>query len=189
MILEWRCAIAASGLYLQGFYQTLDRKQWDRAERMSRGVREFLDRNHPGIRPVLAQRVEEYRSQEAKDDCLAERSAWRHAIQSLMCLVSFFGMIGEEGKGVVGLQGWRSDATRSLGVALQASQTAFPREDLLGLVDEALLLALDAAEEALGRDLRESDTLSEGESGVITQSVREACESSLRGFTREHLGW
>lgn len=174
-------------MYLQGFYQTLDRKQWDRAERMSRGVREFLDRNHPELRPGLAQRVVAYRDQGAEDDCLAERSAWRQAIQSLMCLVSFFGMIGEEGKGVAGLQGWRSDASRSLGVALQASRTAFPREDLLVLVDEALLLALDTAAEALEQDLRESEAVSEGESGIIAQSVREACESSLRAFTREQM--
>ena len=187
-ILEWRCGVAASGTYLQGFYQSIDRKQWDRAERMSHGAREFLDRNHPELRSDLVSRVGEFRSQGALDDCVAEQSAWRCAIQSLMCLASLFGMIGEEGKGVAGLRGWRSDATKSLGVALQASQTAFPREELVHLVDEALRHALEAATCALVQDLRESGDVNEGESGVITHSVREACEAALRGFVREQLG-
>lgn len=187
-ILEWRCAVAAAGTYLQGFYRSLDGKQWDRAERMSRGVREFLDRHHPELRPSLALSVAGYRAQEAENDCLSEQTAWRDAIRSLMCLVSFFGMVGAEGKGVVGLQGWRSDATRSLGVALQASRTAFPKEELARLVDEALTLSLTAATCVLEQDLIGAGISEDRDSGVIASSLREACEIALRAYTREQLG-
>lgn len=121
------------------------------------------------------------------DDWHAEQEAWLRAIQSLMCLVSFFGMAGTDGRTVKGLHGWRTEASKSLGTAMIAAKTAFPMEILEGLVEEALVGALDATERALEEDLRESGAACELEPQALAASVRWNCEEALRGVVRESL--
>lgn len=186
-IIEWRCEIAIGGGYLQGFYRDMDRKQWDRAERISRCAREVLIRNHPTTATAIAQGVLDLQAKGTMDDCGAEQEAWLRAIQALMCLVSFFGMAGTDGRTVKGLQGWRAEASKSLGTALIAAKTAFPREDLERLVEESLVRALDSTEHALKEDLRESGAAAELEPQVLAQAARRSCEVALRGVVRDFL--
>lgn len=186
-IIEWRCEIAIAGGYLQGFYRDMDRKQWDRAERISRSAREVLTRNHPATAKTIAQGVLDLQTKGITDDWRAEQEAWLRVIQALMCLVSFFGMAGSDGRTVKGLQGWRAEASKSLGTALIAAKTAFPREDLVRLVEESLVRALDSTEHALEEDLRESGAASELEPQVLAQAARRSCEEALREVVRECL--
>ena len=186
-IIEWRCEIAIAGGYLQGFYRDMDRKQWDRAERISRCAREVLTRNHPTTATTIAQGVSDLQTKGMMDDWRAEQEAWLRAIQALMCLVSFFGMAGIDGRTVKGLQGWRAEASKSLGTALIAAQTAFPREDLERLVEESLVRALDCTQHALEEDLQESGASAELEPLVLAQAARASCEDALREVVRECL--
>lgn len=186
-IIEWRCEIAIAGGYLQGFYRDMDRKQWDRAERISRCASEVLARNHPKTSSTVARGVLDLQTKGMMDDWGAEQEAWLRAIQALMCLVSILGMAGTDGRTVKGLQGWRAEASKSLGTALIATKTAFPREDLERLVEESLARALDATEHALEEDLRESDPAAGLESQVLAQAVRKSCEGTLRVVVRECL--
>lgn len=186
-ILEWRCEIAIAGGYLQGFYRDMDRRQWDRAERICRCAHEVLARSHPTTSTAIAQGVLDLQAKGTINDWRAEQEAWLRAIQALMCLVSFFGMVGTDGQTVKGLQGWRAEASKSLGTALIAAKTAFPREDLERLVEESLVRALDATEHALEEDLRESGAASELEPLVLAQAARSSCEVALREVVRECL--
>lgn len=68
-----------------------------------------------------------------------------------------------------------------------AAKTAFPAEILEGLVEEALVGALDATEHTLEEDLRESGAACELEPRVLAVSVRRNCEEALRGVVRESL--
>ena len=186
-IIEWRCEIAIAGGYLQGFYRDMDRKQWDRAERISRCAHEVLNRNHPKTSSTITQGVLDLQAKGMTDDWRAEQEAWLRAIQALMCLVCFFGMAGTNGRTVKGLQGWRAEASKSLGTALIAAKTAFPRENLERLVEESLVRALDATEHALKEDLRESGAAAELEPQALAQAARSSCEDALRGVVRECL--
>jgi hypothetical protein len=186
-IIEWRCEIAIAGGYLQGFYRDMDRKQWDRAERISRCAREVLTRNHPATSSAITQGVLDLQTKGMTDDWRAEQEAWLRAIQALMCLVSFFGMAETDGRTVKGLQGWRAEASKSLGTALIAAKTAFPREDLERLVEESLVRALDATEHALEEDLRESGAAAGLEPQVLAQAARSSCEEALREVVRDCL--
>ena len=186
-IIEWRCEIAIAGGYLQGFYRDMDRKQWDRAERISRCAREVLTRNHPATAKTIAQGVLDLQTKGMTDDWRAEQEAWLRAIQALMCLFSFFGMAGTDGRTVKGLQGWRAEASKSLGTALIAAKTAFPREDLERLVEESLVRALDATKHALEEDLRESGAAAGLEPQVLAQAARSSCEGALREVVSDCL--
>jgi hypothetical protein len=122
------------------------------------------------------------------DDCLAEQEAWRRAIQALMCMASLFGMVGTQERSMKGLQGWRTDTTRSLGTALQASQTAFPEGTLRVLAGQALEDALQATERILAEDLRESGASHEMEPDLLARAARDSCEVALRRFIEGQLG-
>lgn len=186
-ILNWRCEIAITGGYLQAFYRDMDRKQWDRAERISRSACEVLARTRTPTSGVICQGIAELQSKGEIDDCRAEQEAWLRAIQALMCLVCFFGMAGIDGRTVKGLLGRRSEATKSLGTALIAAKTAFPREELEKLVEESLVRALDSTEHALEEDLRKSGAGAELEPQVLAQAARDGCEDALRVVVRECL--
>jgi len=187
-LLAWRVEIAVAGGYLQAFYRPFDRKQWDRAERVTRRACEVITRNHPECLPLVREGVAELQSRGAVDDCLAEQEAWRRIIQALMCLASLFGMVEVQDRSAKGLQGWRTDTTRSLGTALQASRTAFPEGTLKRLAGQALENALQATERILAEDLRESGTSHEMEPDLLARAARDSCEAALRRFVEEHLG-
>lgn len=172
---------------MQEFYRPFDRKQWDRAERMCHRAYEVITRNHSGCHASIQKGVSDLRSRGALDDCLAEQEAWRRAIQALMCMVSLFGMVEAEGRPTKGLQGWRTDATRSLAVALQASRTAFPEEDLRILAEDALEHALCSTERVLAEDLQESGVSCELEPTLLARTARDSCEVALRRFVEEQL--
>jgi hypothetical protein len=87
-----------------------------------------------------------------------------------------------------GLQGWRTDTTRSLGMALQASQTAFPEATLRMLAGQALEDALQATERILAEDLRESGASHEMEPDLLARAARDSCEVALRRYVEEQLG-
>ncbi len=165
----------------------MDRKQWDRAGRISRCAYEVLARTHPATSATIDQGVLDLQAKGMVDDSHAEQEAWLRAIQSLMCLVCFFGMAGTDGRAVKGLHGWRTEASKSLGTAMVAAKTAFPQEVLERLVEEALVRALDATERALEEDLRESGSACELEPRVLAVSARKSCEDALRGVVRECL--
>jgi len=187
-LLAWRVEIAVAGGYLQAFYRPLDRKQWDRAERVTRKACEVITRNHPECLVLVREGIAELQSRGAVDDCLAEQEAWRRGIQALMCLASLFGMVETTERSVTGLQGLRTDTTRSLGTALQASRTAFPEGTLKVLAGQALEDALQATERILAEDLRESGTSQEMEPDLLARAARDSCEPVLRRVVEEHLG-
>lgn len=187
-LLVWRLEIAVAGGYLQEFYQPSDRKQWDRAERVCRKACEVIVRNHSECLPKVREGIAALRLRGVVDDCLAEQEAWGMAIRALMCLVSLFGMVETRDRSVKGLQGWRTDTTRSLGTALQAARTAFPEGTLRMLARKALEDALQATERILAEDLRESGTSHEMEPGLLAQAARDSCEAALRAFVEGQLG-
>lgn len=187
-LLVWRLEIAVAGGYLQEFYRPFDRKQWDRAERVCRKACEVITRNHPECLPMVREGIADLRSRGAVDDCLAEQEAWRRAIQALMCLASLFGMVETRDRSTKGLQGWRTDTTRSLGTALRASQTAFPEGTLRTLAGQALDDALHATQRILAEDLRESGVSHEMEPDLLARAARNSCEVSLKSFVDEQLG-
>ena len=186
-LFHWRCEIAITGGYLQAFYRDMDRKQWDRAERISRSACEVLARTRTSATGTISQGITELQIKGEIDDCRAEQEAWLRAIQALMCLVCFFGMAGIDGRTVRGLLGRRTEAERSLGTALMAARTAFPKEELEKLIGESLVQALEATERALRMDLQESGVASELDPGVLAEAARQSCEEALRSVVREHL--
>lgn len=186
-ILEWRSMIAVAGGYLQIFYQPLDRKQWDRAERMSHAAIEFLSRNHPSLKGPLANGIAELRAKAVLDDSAAEQEAWQSAIQALMCLSCLYGMVDGRERYIQGLQRSRREASRSLAIALRASKTAFPKEHLEGLLAEAKEGALRAASGVIEQDLREAGATEEEEIVVMTRALREASAAALDSFLGEVL--
>lgn len=149
----------------------------------------MITRHHPECLPLVREGIADLRSLGTKDDCLAEQEAWRRAIQALMCLASLFSMVETKGdRCIAGLQGWRTDTTRSLGTALQASQTAFPEETLRMLARQALRDALEATERVLAEDLRESGASQEMGPDPLARVARNSCEVAIRNFVEEQLG-
>lgn len=187
-LLAWRLEIAVAGGYLQEFYRSFDRKQWDRAERVCRKACELIARNHPECAFRVREGIADLRSRGVTDDCLIEQEAWRRVIEALMCLASVFSMVETRDRSTRGLQGLRTDTTRSLGMALQASRTAFPEATLRALAEQALNDALQATERILAEDLRESGASYEMEPGLLARAARDSCEAALRRVVEEHLG-
>ncbi|WLT30899.1 hypothetical protein [Geothrix sp. PMB-07] len=187
-LLAWRLEIAVAGGYLQEFYRSFDRKQWDRAERVCRKSCELIARNHPESASTVREGIEDLRSRGVTDDCLVEQEAWRRVIEALMCLASLFSMVETWDRSIRGFQGMRTDATRSLGMALQASNTAFPEVTLRALAEQALHDALRSTERILSEDLRDSGASYEMEPDLLARAARDSCEAALRRVVEEYLG-
>jgi hypothetical protein len=184
-ILDWRCEIVVAGDYLQGFYQAIDRKQWDRVDRMSRGAREALARNRAVTSPVILQGKITLAKMALLDDARAEREAWLFALQALMGLGCILGITGP-GHTAPGLHGQRTEASKSLCIALQAARTAFPEEDLNALTEEALTQALRATGRVMEELFREPDE-EDLDPKACAATTKHLCEEALRKFVNDCL--